>query len=232
MPVYSAKTNSCAYYRMSFETMSDSGDKAVVVFQASSSLPLFLNSSLIPSQDASGVYNCMGDPKRHLCQYRPADNRLASTQFEITIKQLRPELMTRTVWIRITGPRADDYERARSASPKRHVSNPNDMDVSTRGRSPVQQTSKLPEKVSLYAVPVWNWSRTKINWTGKVREPGVSEEQLYKRIQVATGKVPVPLREVDMRRRVPEKDASFFRRTLEVKLTQCIDHPGDLQSPR
>jgi hypothetical protein len=170
------------------------------------------------------VRKCLEDPKRNICHYRSTDSRLATTEFEIQIKHLRPESMTRTIWIRLTGPRPD--ERTRSASPVRRA-----VEGSERRHDlpSTHRTRRLPVSVPIYAMPSWNWEGNRILWSGRVKEPKMTDQAWYNRARNATGREPVYLGKVDMGKRVSEQEVCV---QWSVQLISNIDHPKSLQLPR
>ena len=151
----------------------------------------------------------MADPNRYLCGFRSA-GRVAGTDFEIGIKHYSAQESTRTVWLQMTGPRVDD--RSRSASPpKRPPGHEETTHTTPRGDRLPFQLRKLPEKVIIHAVPRLQRMNGGLTWNARVLPYDVPAESLRRRTVAETGKEPVPLAEIEMTRRVPEKDVGILQ---------------------
>ncbi|KAK8858458.1 hypothetical protein IAR55_002685 [Kwoniella newhampshirensis] len=156
--------------------------------------------------DPTSVEACLADPDRHTCRFRSAP-RVAATEMELVIKRSEAAHLTRTVYIRVTGARAD--ERARSASPTRHdrgtsaqATNFNQHD--DHATSP---RSILPATVCVDAVPhAPKHNFTRPMWSARLRPTGVSIERLWSHLMEATGESAQQIAEVDLRRRIPERE--------------------------
>ena len=110
--------------------------------------------------------------------------------------------MTKTLFIRMTGPRCD--ARPRSASPTRRK----DEAIREReqGDLPFSQLP-LPSKATVYVRPTIDKSG-RAKFSPKVLEPNLSWDVIRRRAEVETGRVPEIIGEVDMSSRVKEKDVS------------------------
>ena len=192
------------------EANGDKAEKAIVVFEVSCAIRRGRNDLSLMGfpKDEESISKCMADPKRNICSFRSA-GRVAGTDFEISIKHYPAQESTRTVWIQMTGPRLDD--RSRSASPQRRPAGQEDTPrTDQRGDRLPYGERRLPEKVIVHAVPRFQRMTGRLIWNARVLPYDVPPENLRRRTMAETGKEPIPLTEIDMTRRVPEKDVSGF----------------------
>ncbi|WWD04716.1 hypothetical protein V865_002787 [Kwoniella europaea PYCC6329] len=127
-----------------------------------------------------------------------------SNPVELVIKHSSPHHLSRTVLIRITGPRVD--ARARSASPKPARPDTNDEETfALRDQLGPYHRAPLPARIYIDAVPALSRDG-RSNFRAKIRPRHISFKQLYDQAKEETGKDMTQIGELDLRRRVPEKD--------------------------
>jgi hypothetical protein len=122
------------------------------------------------------------------------------------------ESARKTIFVKLVGRRFD--ERSRSASPPLRrtdeaASADNAQDHQRRRRDWDDRVA-LPKKVFVDWVPRWNKQQDKIYSWARVRAPRASFENLHRRTVAETGRTPVQIAEIDLGRRVAEKDVSVL----------------------
>jgi hypothetical protein len=159
------------------------------------------------NQDPESVKKCLDDPTNSKCTFRSA-LRASITTIDLEVTALPAHIIQKTIYIRIVGPRHD--ERSRSASPRRRDAATDAQH--TRDDSPRPYSrDRLPAKLSIYACPQWNSSRTRVVHFAVIPPTHVPLERWLNDVRRNTHKQPRLLGEIDMRHGVPEKDVSTLR---------------------
>lgn len=127
------------------------------------------------------------------------------SRFDLEIEHLPSHALTRTVFIKLTGPRADD--RARSASPQ--------TKAAEEGGGQILETGDLrvvPRSVTVWAMP-WRskkmYNNTRIEWWARVFVGDGPDESTVERARRDTGHEPVYLDTIQLDRRVAERHVSL-----------------------
>lgn len=157
----------------------------------------------LTEQDAASVETCFNDPERAHCVSR--SNRNISN-FDIGIERASSREMTRTIYIKLSGPRADS--RARSASPP----------SAFKGEQPPAGDYRpLPEQISIWAFPHRLRRSSRVEWWARVAIGQSPEAFIIDKARAETGQEPVHLDNIDLRRRMPEKHVSrrFSRHCID-----------------
>lgn len=129
------------------------------------------------------------------------------SRFDIKIEQLPSHGLTRTVYIKLTGPRSDD--RSRSASPCTGHS----RSAGGEGEESIENGDlrAIPRQVTLWAIPRQPWRSPfkRTEWWAKVFVEDGPDQQAIDKAREETGEVPVYLDTIQMGRRVDERNVSF-----------------------
>ncbi|WVF69314.1 hypothetical protein IAT40_004090 [Kwoniella sp. CBS 6097] len=182
-----------------YEATGTSCEKAFVVFE-----------------EAEAVKRVFADPDRHKFRFRSSHgSRVACADLEIFIKHSPASHISRAILIRLAGPRAD--EKARSASP------PPLKKASTIGRDLLSSyhTTTLPDHIVIDAVPQRSNDGFRIFWWARVRPVDQTFEALRGIAKAHTGREPKKIGEIDLRRRVAEKDiipslCNYFAEVVDI----------------
>lgn len=145
--------------------------------------------------------NCLQDPHRATFTFRSGPNPLAgSATFEVAITRSTTVPITRTVFVRMTGPRSD--ARPRSASPVRRNEGPRrDWQKADTSFSHLP----LPAKAVVYVRPTID-KGGRLRFIPKVLEPNLSWGVISRRVEQETGRCPQVIGEVDMTSRARQED--------------------------
>ncbi|WVQ96814.1 hypothetical protein IAU59_003921 [Kwoniella sp. CBS 9459] len=167
-------------------------------------------------QETKSVSLVFADPERHKLRFRSGlGSQVASTELELIIKHSSASHMSRAIFIRVTGSRAD--EKARSASPRLF---PHDA-ANGRDLLSSYHTAILPSRIIVDAVPQRMRDGTRISWWARIRPTDQTFDSLASIAVADTGRQPQKIGEIDLRRRIAEKDiipslCNFFAEVLDI----------------
>ncbi|WVW84507.1 hypothetical protein I302_106541 [Kwoniella bestiolae CBS 10118] len=178
----------------------------------------FCEKAFVVFQDEETVKKVLADPESRICHVK-SSIAPGSAPLKLMIKHSSPSLTSRTILIRLTGPRADS--RARSASPV-EISRDQDPEDQTAPRDQLGQhhLAMLPPRLLIDAVPFRSRDGRVIH-RAKIRSRYVNFAQLADQAREETGKEMQKIGEIDLRRRVSEKDiipplCDFFAEICDI----------------
>lgn len=169
------------------------------------------------------VESCLADPSRTDLYLQTPEGGHDYIKIEV---ELAPRyLTTKTIYIKITGPRHD--ARSRSASPRR--GDRTEFPGSRYGRDLDFNLKPLPARIYIDAIPSRRRFDDLILWWARVREQNVPFETINRRAQMGTeGSKSYHIDSFELGRRVPDKDVS--RLLVEKRpcgiLLMILDHSG------
>ncbi|OCF62343.1 hypothetical protein L486_02011 [Kwoniella mangroviensis CBS 10435] len=163
----------------------------------------FCEKAIVVFKDKEAVKKVFSDPESRTWVVKSSRNP-GNNPVELVIKHSSPHHLSRTVLIRITGPRVD--ARARSASPEPALPNAEyEETFALRDQLGPYHRAPLPVRIYIDAVPTL-FRDGRSNFRAKIRPRHISFKQLYEQAKEETGKDMTQIGELDLRRRVPERD--------------------------
>ena len=131
---------------------------------------------------------CLEDPQKEKFSFQ-SGTLVQRSEFDVRIDPLPASMTTRTVFVRLDGPRSDKGNNTAVTS------HPAD-DVPFSAQT-------IPEKILIYARSSWDRFETK-----KTLNPHTSFESIRRTATTETNREAKILGEVDLSKKVPEKDVS------------------------
>ncbi|WRT67642.1 uncharacterized protein IL334_004614 [Kwoniella shivajii] len=193
-----------------FEAVGNSCEKGVVIFQ-----------------EAHSVVTVLRDPNSRQCTFQ-ATPRAAPTFLELDIKPSSALNLSRTVLIRMTGPRVDDQSGSASPAIDPRYQPQTLTSVESGDRLFPNHTATLPASLLLDAVPRFARGGLKLVWSAKIRSPNSRQHDAYvRKVKAETGQEPKFIGEIDLSRRFPEKD--IIPRLCDYFVEVCEIYPPTLK---
>ncbi|WVR06231.1 hypothetical protein IAU60_003261 [Kwoniella sp. DSM 27419] len=183
----------------------------------------YCEKAFVVFDDIVSVQKVFADPTASTCSFH-STARAGRTELDLMIQPSQAVNLTRTLYIRLTGRRADSKALSTSPAQSCHADSHR---VSGRDRLDPFHTAVLPPKLSIDAVPQRSSDGRRVCYWARIRpwDESFSFEEQSKLIRADTGKSLRTIDEVDLSQRVSDKD-------LVPKLCHYFAEVCDIVPPR